>query len=744
MPIAAGSYTLPTNGFAQPLSGQLVNAADGAETLTDIETALDTLAGVIADGDKGDITVSSSGAVWNIDAWAVGATELASDAVTTAKILDSNVTTAKIADLNVTTGKLADAAVTTAKITDANVTAAKLATDAVETAKIKDANVTTAKLADAAVTLAKQADLAQATIIGRASGAGTGVPTALSGTQATVILDAFTGDSGSGGVKGLVPAPSAGDAAANKVLGADGTWVAQSGGGGVTGLEVHTPVAANTGPVAVTIDTVEAPIRKRLKSRYGINTTNFNGSTWISRAADLTGIADGKEGLVHFVVDFKGNDATATTILSAGNGNFKIFKGTDNKIRFTGRNAAASLILDMRTSTTYTASDGDLVVTAAWNLATGATHIYVNGVDVKQSSPTATNDTIDYTSTRWDVAADNNTQHLNGDLAHVLFDDAYIDLSDSRELRRFQTDNGLCAYMPGGRVYDDPSTKPLLFLTGNAINFRHNHGSAGNATAFTTPNGTLANGDGVNGSLYKDLAANDLQSGAPVTLSWDSNEGVWVAPIALKRTVTKTNYGATATTETLTLPMNVTELVIYGQGPGGGGGGGSTNHGGGGGGSGARGFFEFDWISELGGIDLSFTTRAGAAGGAGNGAGNGTDGTTPSLATVDLPDTLGGVQIQFGAGQGGKGGTTTGGRGGRGGNIATTTVDQGGSDYWPDGIGVTQFNLGSGFGETGFDTSGGEGAGEGDSGGGGGGGDNTAAGETSQGSYFHVEYTVEE
>jgi len=590
------------------------------------------------------------------------------------------------------------------------------------------------------VTLSHMADLAQSTVIGRAASAGTGAPTALTAAQATAIMNAFTGDSGAGGVKGLVPAPAAGDAAAVKVLCADGTWVEQSGGG----VEAYTPNAANTGPVAATIDGVTAPIRKRLKSRYGINTARFDGATWISRAADLTGIADGKEGLLHFVVDFRGNDATATTIIANGNGRFKVFKGTDNKIRFLGYNAAGSLILDMRTNTAYTSANNAITVTASWDLATGTTHIYVNGVSDKQASPTATNDTIDYTATRWDIAADNNTQHLNGDLAHVLFDDGYIDLSNSRELRRFQTGNGLCAYMPGGRVYDSPSTQPLLFLTGNSINFKHNHGSAGNATAFTVPHGTLANGSGVNGSLYKDLAANDLQNNSPVALMWDNSEDVWVAPIALKRTVTKTNYGATATTETMTLPMNVVELVIYGQGPGGGGGGGSTSFGGGGGGSGARGFFEFDWISELGGISLSFVTRAGAAGGAGNGAGNGTVGTTPSLATVDFPDTLGGVQIQFGAGQGGAGGTTAAGRGGRGGNIATTTVDQGGSDYWPDGVGVTQFNLGSGFGETGFGTSGGEGAGEGDSGGGGGGGDNTAAGEASQGSYFHVEYIVEE
>ena len=53
-------------------------------------------------------------------------------------------------------------------------------------------------------------------------------------TQVTAALDAFVGDSGSGGTKGLVPAPASGDAAANKYLKADGTWATVSGGGGIT------------------------------------------------------------------------------------------------------------------------------------------------------------------------------------------------------------------------------------------------------------------------------------------------------------------------------------------------------------------------------------------------------------------------------------------------------------------------------------------------------------------------------
>jgi hypothetical protein len=90
----------------------------------------------------------------------VTAAKLASDAVTTAKILDANVTDAKLAANSVTNAKIADSAVDTAEIAASAVTAVKLATDAVETLKIKDANVTAAKLASDSVETAKIANSA--------------------------------------------------------------------------------------------------------------------------------------------------------------------------------------------------------------------------------------------------------------------------------------------------------------------------------------------------------------------------------------------------------------------------------------------------------------------------------------------------------------------------------------------------------------------------------------------------------
>lgn len=83
----------------------------------------------------------------------------------------------------------------------------------------------TVTVPDASFTNAKLATVATATIKGRVT-AGTGAVEDLTGTQATTLLSAVVGDSGSGGTKGLVPAPAAGDTAAARFLSAAGTFAA--------------------------------------------------------------------------------------------------------------------------------------------------------------------------------------------------------------------------------------------------------------------------------------------------------------------------------------------------------------------------------------------------------------------------------------------------------------------------------------------------------------------------------------
>jgi len=99
----------------------------------------------------------------------------------------------------------------------------------------------TVTVPDASFTNAKLATVATATIKGRVT-AGTGAIEDLTGAQATTLLSAVVGDSGSGGTKGLVPAPAAGDTAAARFLSAAGTFAAAVPVGSIT------MYAANTVP----------------------------------------------------------------------------------------------------------------------------------------------------------------------------------------------------------------------------------------------------------------------------------------------------------------------------------------------------------------------------------------------------------------------------------------------------------------------------------------------------------------
>jgi hypothetical protein len=69
------------------------------------------------------------------------------------------------------------------------------------------------------ITNAQLAPMAEGTIKGRIS-TGAGNPEDLTGTQVTTMLDEFDVS-----LKGLVPAPTAGDVTGNKLLRADGSWV---------------------------------------------------------------------------------------------------------------------------------------------------------------------------------------------------------------------------------------------------------------------------------------------------------------------------------------------------------------------------------------------------------------------------------------------------------------------------------------------------------------------------------------
>ena len=178
--------------------------------LTITGTTIASSAGV-TDGDKGDITVSGTGAVWSIDN---GAVTLAKQAdVATGTVFYRKTAGTGSPEVQTLATLKTDLGLTGTNSGDQTIT---LTGDVTGSGTGSFA----ATVANDAITNAKLANVATATIKGRVT-ASTGDPEDLTGTQATTLLDTFTSS-----LKGLAPASGGGTA---NFLRADGTWAAPSG-----------------------------------------------------------------------------------------------------------------------------------------------------------------------------------------------------------------------------------------------------------------------------------------------------------------------------------------------------------------------------------------------------------------------------------------------------------------------------------------------------------------------------------
>ena len=227
-------------------------------------------------------------------------------------------------------------------------------------------------------------------------------------------------------------------------------------------------------------------------SGFRCQSADFDGSAdYMLRGADLTGIADGKKGLLSYWVRLDGGDGSqliAFNNAKAGK-TFVSSRETDNKIYVVGRNAATTDILNIRTNATYTASAAWLHVLSSWDLATvGARHLYINDVS-DLTVTTFTNDTIDYAAgaANWGVGGNTDgTNLMNGCLAEIYFDPTtYLDLSVTANRRLFIDATGKPVYL-GATGQQPTGTQSILYITlpyGSAASaFNVNAGSGGNFT----------------------------------------------------------------------------------------------------------------------------------------------------------------------------------------------------------------------------------------------------------------------
>jgi hypothetical protein len=107
---------------------------------------------------------------------------------------------------------------------------------------------------------------------------GTGSVQDCTQTQATTLINAFTGDSGSGGLKGAVPAPSPGDTGLGKFLHASGGWSVPAAASGVTYTSIATTIAAGSGRVTGSNPTTTSQYRSWLRNGNAATYTETDGT----------------------------------------------------------------------------------------------------------------------------------------------------------------------------------------------------------------------------------------------------------------------------------------------------------------------------------------------------------------------------------------------------------------------------------------------------------------------------------
>lgn len=239
------------------------------------------------------------------------------------------------------------------------------------------------------VTYAKSAQAPATTFSGNPTGS-TANKQDMTAATAASILPAFVGDSGSGGVKGSVPAPASGDAAASKFLSAAGTWgiPAGSGSGNVSGTGTsvvgNLPSFNNTTATAIVDSGIAATNVGTLSGTQTFSgtktftTANINGgainATPIGQTTRALGafsqISTGFSGTPPTDAYFF-NSSTTSVDIRLGNSNGHVDIATDGLALFIVNNSTGDLAF--QTSTT------------------GSSVFYSSGVEKGRFTPTGLN-----------------------------------------------------------------------------------------------------------------------------------------------------------------------------------------------------------------------------------------------------------------------------------------------------------------------------------------------------------------
>jgi hypothetical protein len=265
-------------------------------------------------------------------------------------------------------------------------------------------------------------------------------------------------------------------------------------------IDIDIGIAPSVGDLALTgyapllnVGIGLSPITSHLSLGRSVSSIEADGtSDYYTNIAGPSGIADGKTGTV-LVYLTKMQEAFNHIIQTQG-GRFSVrFRGSE-LFAVIGRNTSGTDILSIDSTEEIVVGDNHGTLWAAsWDLGNSLGKMTRNGVNVREVSPTLTNDTIDYTNNDWSLLASNvGTALLDGSCAWLWFDTNYHDI-----------DASVTDYFESGRAKDPGSdgsnffsTQPFMYFDrrGGAVStFKNDKGTSGDTW---TENGAFTDGVG--------------------------------------------------------------------------------------------------------------------------------------------------------------------------------------------------------------------------------------------------------
>lgn len=218
---------------------------------------------------------------------------------------------------------------------------------------------------------------------------------------------------------------------------------------------------------------------------YTANAVHFDGSSTLSRTADLTGLADSKVGTISFW--FKspngggeilriGNNSGATTGLFVYLSSGKIYIGGDT--------SGGVVTLNANTANTYNDSSWHHCL-ASWDLSAGTIQLYIDNVSDVTIVKNLNNNISYGGGAIWPQIGGGGVGNYTGDLSEIWFTTTHLDLSSSTNRLKFRDSNGFPISL-GSDGSTPTGTAPIVYMKSAASSAGTNSGSGGDFTASGT------------------------------------------------------------------------------------------------------------------------------------------------------------------------------------------------------------------------------------------------------------------